>query len=85
MEETINRIKTHKGVKAVLVINSEGIPIRPSPNMDDAKTNKYASNISQLVAKARSVIRDLDPQNELTFVRLRSKKHEIMVAPGTNT
>jgi dynein light chain roadblock-type len=32
-------------------------------------------------AKARSVVRDLDPTNDLTFLRIRSKKHEIMVAP----
>merc|ERR1712118_335714 len=37
--------------------------------------------ISQLAAKARSVVRDLDPQNDLTFLRIRSRKHEIMVAP----
>lgn len=122
--------------------------------MDDELTHKYAANISQLAAKARSVIRDLDPQvrkrtatgdgsarlrfdqsasplpsdgsrsdgddiridlgdtlaicvrgnpsefvcvcvrcigcgsllclcvqNDLTFLRIRSKKHEIMVAP----
>jgi dynein light chain roadblock-type len=65
----------------VMVINADGVPIKPSANMDDDQTNKYSSNLSQLVAKARSVIRDLDPQNDLTFLRLRSKKHEIMVAP----
>jgi dynein light chain roadblock-type len=27
------------------------------------------------------VIRTLDPTNDLTFLRMRSKKHEIMVAP----
>lgn len=43
--------------------------------------SQYAANISQLAVKARSVVRDLDPQNELTFLRIRSKKHEIMVAP----
>ena len=35
----------------------------------------------QLASKARSVIRTLDPQNDITFLRVRSKKHEIMVAP----
>jgi dynein light chain roadblock-type len=49
--------------------------------MDDELTHKYAANISQLASKARSVIRDLDPTNDLTFLRIRSKKHEIMVAP----
>lgn len=27
-------------------------------------------------------MRDIDPQNDLTFLRIRSKKNEIMVAPG---
>ena len=26
-------------------------------------------------------MRDLDPTNELTFVRIASKKHEVLVAP----
>ena len=26
-------------------------------------------------------MRDLDPQNDLTFLRIRTKKHEMMVAP----
>lgn len=42
---------------------------------------QYAGLISLLSAKARSVVRDLDPSNDLTFLRIRSKKHEIMVAP----
>lgn len=49
--------------------------------MDDEMTQKYAANIASLTSKARSVIRDLDPQNDLTFLRIRSKKHEIMIAP----
>ena len=29
-----------------------------------------------VVLEARSVVRDLDPMNDLTFLRIRSKKHE---------
>ena len=32
--------------------------------------------------QARSALRDLDPTNEVTFLRLRSKKNEILLAPG---
>lgn len=85
VEETLERIKSHKGVQAVLIVNSDGIPIRPSKGMDDDLTHKYSASISQLAIKARSVIRDLDPLNDLTFLRIRSKKHEIMVAPGEST
>ena len=30
---------------------------------------------------AKSAVRDLDPQNELHFIRVRNKEQEIMVAP----
>ena len=57
-----------------------GIPIRTT--MDNSTTVQYAGLLHQLSAKARSTIRDIDPTNDLTFLRIRSKKHEIMVAPG---
>ena len=57
-----------------------GIPIRTT--MDNSTTTQYAGLIHQLTCKARTCVRDIDPQNDLTFLRIRSKKHEIMVAPG---
>lgn len=64
-----------------MVVNNEGVTIKESKGMDDELSAKYGQNLSSLVAKARSVVRDLDPQDDLTFLRIRSKKHEIMVAP----
>jgi len=57
-----------------------GIPIKST--LDNATTVQYAGLISQLADKACSVVRELDPTNDLTFFRIRTKKHEIMVAPG---
>lgn len=37
--------------------------------------------MSQLSERAKSIVRDLDPANELTYLRIRSKKHEVLVAP----
>lgn len=34
-----------------------------------------------LLSQASSVVRTLDETDELTFFRIRSKKHEIMIAP----
>eukprot|EP00913_Durusdinium_trenchii_P031842 g29820.t1 len=118
VEETLNRIKTHKGVSGIVIVNSDGVPMRST--LDSKQTLQYSALISQLAAKARSVVRELDPQNDLTFLRtgvspqtaryaaeyapssrgesvqtaararagsapksprIRSKKHEIMVAP----
>uniref|UniRef100_A0A8C7J9N4 Dynein light chain roadblock-type 2 n=1 Tax=Oncorhynchus kisutch TaxID=8019 RepID=A0A8C7J9N4_ONCKI len=79
VEETLKRIQTHKGVIGTIVVNAEGIPIRTT--LDNSTTVQYAGLLHQLTMKARSTVRDLDPQNDLTFLRIRSKKHEIMVAP----
>ncbi|CAK9820895.1 dynein light chain roadblock-type 2 [Linepithema humile] len=79
VEETMKRIQSHKGVVGTIVVNAEGIPIKST--LDNTTTVQYAGLISQLSDKARSVVRDLDPTNDLTFLRIRSKKHEIMVAP----
>jgi len=43
---------------------------------------QYAGLLHSLTAQARNCVRDIDPQNDLTFLRVRSKKNEIMVAPG---
>ncbi len=64
----------------LIVVNSEGIPIKTT--LDNSTTVQYAGLLYQLTLKARSVVRDIDPQNDLTFLRIRSKKNEIMVAPG---
>ena len=50
--------------------------------MDNSSTIQYSTQIQQLTSKAISVVRDIDPTNDLTFLRIRSKKNEIMVSPG---
>ncbi|XP_045295776.1 dynein light chain roadblock-type 2 isoform X1 [Leopardus geoffroyi] len=79
VEETLKRIQSHKGVMGTMVVNAEGIPIRTT--LDNSTTVQYAGLLHQLTMKAKSTVRDIDPQNDLTFLRIRSKKHEIMVAP----
>ena len=50
---------------------------RPVPRSRSPHNNKKHSQTS----KARSVVRTLDNTNDLTFLRIRSKKHEIMISP----
>lgn len=40
----------------------------------------YAKEIPSLAQMAREMIRDLDPQNDLKFLRFRSRTHEVMVS-----
>jgi hypothetical protein len=49
-----------------VIVNAEGLPIRPPrgravEGSSADQSQKYAANLSSLAAKARSVVRDLDP------------------------
>ncbi|OWR54187.1 robl [Danaus plexippus plexippus] len=79
VEETIKRIQAHKGVMGVVIVNHEGIPIKSS--LDNATSVLYSGLIGQLTEKARNVVREMDSTNELTFLRVRSRRHEILIAP----
>ena len=46
-EETIKRIKSHKGVQAVLIVNNEGVPIYSSDE-DEEFAIDHAALISQV-------------------------------------
>ncbi|EGW02759.1 Microtubule-associated proteins 1A/1B light chain 3A [Cricetulus griseus] len=80
VEETLKRLQSQKGVQGIIVVNTEGIPIKST--MDNPTTTQYANLMHNFILKARSTVREIDPQNDLTFLRIRSKKNEIMVAPA---
>ncbi|XP_021162892.1 dynein light chain roadblock-type 2 isoform X1 [Fundulus heteroclitus] len=82
VDETLKRIESHKGVIGTILVNGDGIPVRTT--LDNSTTSQYARLLRSFTALASSAVRDVDPQNDLTFVRIRSKKHEIMVAPAEN-
>ena len=79
MEATFSRINGHKGVLATIIVDQEGKAIRTTAEAQ--VTEQYCELIPQLATMARSLVRDLDPQNDLQFFRVRSKLHEILVAP----
>ncbi|KAH3744112.1 dynein light chain roadblock-type 2 [Pelomyxa schiedti] len=79
VEELLRRVESHKGVIGVVIINSSGIPIRTT--LDNTRTQLYAGLVSQLSINARTAVKTLDPTNDLNFLRIRTTKDEIMIAP----
>ncbi|XP_029992382.1 dynein light chain roadblock-type 2-like [Sphaeramia orbicularis] len=77
IEDTLKRIEFTQGVTGTIVVNSQGIPIRTT--FDNVSTARYAELVRPLTMLARSTVRSLDPENDLTFLRIRSKKDEIMI------
>mmetsp|Transcript_89604 Transcript_89604/g.249193 ORF Transcript_89604/g.249193 Transcript_89604/m.249193 type:complete len:104 (-) Transcript_89604:244-555(-) len=82
IEETLERIKSHDGVEGYVIMNNEGEVLRKLPSMSNEKAKEYGEEIYNLARKARHVVRDINPQNDLMYFRLRTKELEIMVAPG---
>ena len=60
-----------------MLYTPQGIPIKTT--VDNTTAAQYEQLVTRLTSATRSVVRDLDPTNELTFVRIASKKHEVGV------
>jgi dynein light chain roadblock-type len=67
------------GVLGVMIVNQKGVAIRST--MGQNETIEYGSLINQFYTKASATIKSLHPEEDITFIRIRSNKHEIMIAP----
>ena len=86
VEERIARIQQHNGVKGLLIVTyKNGLDEMPAivkstmPQGDEATA--YAVRLSRLAVQASNLVRDLDPSNDLTFLRVECKNLEMMIAP----
>ena len=48
---------------------------------ESQEATAYAVRLSELAITARSLVRDLDPKNDLTFLRIQCKVYDMMIAP----
>ena len=71
VEETLKRLVGHKGVIGTIVVNNEGVPIKST--LDNATTVQYSGLLNNLVDQAKTMFKELDPTNDLTFLRIRTK------------
>eukprot|EP00997_Jenningsia_sp_PLL12_P011190 NODE_8701_length_398_cov_33.111748_g7818_i0.p1 GENE.NODE_8701_length_398_cov_33.111748_g7818_i0~~NODE_8701_length_398_cov_33.111748_g7818_i0.p1 ORF type:complete len:120 (-),score=8.81 NODE_8701_length_398_cov_33.111748_g7818_i0:37-351(-) len=84
IDERIKRIREHQGVKALLIVNySDGKEkfVRCENIEKGVMATNYGNFLSTLARQARNLVRDLDPSNDLTFLRVQCKKHDYMIAP----
>merc|ERR1711991_540827 len=84
IESTLSRIQRRvanpPSDAGVIVTDLDGHLIRVTPGNQN-KALRYGQLVAALVASARSCVSDLDPLNELTFLRIRTHDDEILIAP----
>lgn len=89
VEERIARIQKNKSVKGLLIVTFKDDKESGAGNCQVVRTTlppgkeatDYGVHLSLLAKQARNLIRDLDPSNDLTFLRVTCKKYEMMIAP----
>lgn len=79
VDETMQRIQSEKGVTGVIIMDSLGRAIRST--LVDEETKQHSALIKQLCDKSKSVVKELDATDDLNFLRLKTKKYEIMIVP----
>ncbi|ELW65592.1 Dynein light chain roadblock-type 1 [Tupaia chinensis] len=79
VEETLKQLQSERGVQGIIVVNTEDIPTKSTK--DNPTTTQYANLTHNFILKARNSVCEFDPQNNLNFPQIRSKKNEITVAP----
>jgi len=79
LQETVSRLSSHKGVKAVLILNRAGDILVESGPQGNPQNAKY---VKQLMDMATSYLLTLSPDDEVSFLQIRSTQHrELMIAP----
>lgn len=63
----------------VLIVNEKGMAIRST--MSQEETIDTGSLIMNFKHKASAAIKEVHPEEEIVFIRIRSREHEIMIAP----
>lgn len=82
VDETVARISKQKGVHGVVILDREGHAIRSTLTTD--LTRQYSTLLVKLVRQAKTTVKDLDGEgsDELQLLRVRTKKHEVLLVPG---
>ncbi|KAH8339982.1 hypothetical protein KR067_004825, partial [Drosophila pandora] len=72
----------HRGGRDIIIMDAQGVPLRSTSSQK--RTLMYVSNLKPLLFMARNVVRDLDPSNDITFMRIRSNIGEIHMTLGSD-
>ena len=78
-EQKFQELSSAKNVIGVIILNVDGAPIKTS--LDQQSTNTYSELAYNLVKQTRDLIQVADATNDTKFLRLTTKRNEIMVSP----
>lgn len=78
-EATLQRIVRNPTVQDAFVYDAAGMVVRST--LDTARTQSYRSGILSLSAIARKTVKNIDPRDDLDFIRMRTGSIEMIISP----
>ncbi|KAH8269556.1 hypothetical protein KR018_009113, partial [Drosophila ironensis] len=79
-DEAFVKLFAKRGGRDIFILDAQGAPLRSTCSAK--RTFMFVSNLKPLLFMARNVVRDLDPSNDITFMRIRSNVGEIHMTLG---
>ncbi|XP_020818671.1 dynein light chain roadblock-type 2 [Drosophila serrata] len=79
VEEVFRQIEAKPGVEDILIMNHSGVPVKTS--MDRQEGLQYACLYDNLREKCQAFLAKMEPPQTLTFLRVRTKYHEVLITP----
>lgn len=95
VQETVSRLAAHKGVTAVLILNKSGDILTQTGKGMVGNPKLLKQTLDSAASYIKSIPNeddednsedgeDVDPNRDISFVRIRSVREEILVAPKNN-
>ena len=82
IENILSRIKSHKSVEGYMVSNLKGDIIKTTYIGEKKQDgDRIISYLPELVHKTQITVKNLDTDDELQFLRIKTKKNEVLIAP----
>jgi dynein light chain roadblock-type len=78
-ERLLSEISRKDGVLGTIVMTDEGVAIQS--DFSEAETNVYSSLVAHFVQRTKKALEEIGDAGEPEVIRVRSKKHEMVIAP----
>ncbi|KAL7491766.1 hypothetical protein ACHAWT_001044, partial [Skeletonema menzelii] len=69
-----------EGVEGYVICNNDGTVLRHQVDMTKKVADDLARNLTKLASRATNVTRDLDPNDDLRILRIKTGRKEIIVS-----
>lgn len=86
IQDTLDRIARHNGVYGYLILHPKDGHILQSSGFEDNKkiAENYAEKLVAFLSVTQSTVRTISHSDDLTFLRMRWRLREIIIAPDLN-